>query len=106
MKSFKNDKLTRAYIAFAMFFADRKTDMLVNTLRGIEKDIKGKTDTDKGIWFRFFKNDTGATTIADLENTFKKDGGLPGGTIEKNKEYMYESISFAVIDLTLEMYYS
>jgi hypothetical protein len=100
MKTITNKRLViAAYIAFAEFVARPDLQSLLTKLVLIEKQIQGGRKTDKGLWFRFFKNDTGATTIADIQNTFLFDH-------LRNQEYYLECINIALNEISLELYYS
>lgn len=60
---------------------------LIYGLTEIEKDLKQDKNTLKGLWFRFFTGDTGATTVMDIYR------GLEGSTNDKYyKECMQLSI--------------
>ena len=101
MKTITNKILIiKAYIAFAEFVVKPENFLsLITKLELIEKEIKQGKDTDKGLWFRFFENDTAATTINDLRHTFEID------TL-RNKEYMIENICIALNEISLQLYYS
>lgn len=45
---------------------DIKESDLINKLSSIELELKGRKRTNKGLWFRFYNNDTGATTINNI----------------------------------------
>ena len=69
-------------------------DTLVSHLN-LKKPSKGKA-----IWFRFFKNDTGATTVNDIKRMLK----LPA--THENYKYIIECMEIAVKDKSLQLYYS
>lgn len=61
---------------------------LINELYKLEIDLTDLDDIgDKGLWFRFFKSDNLATTIANLQ----KDIDCP-----TNKENVLESLKMAI----------
>lgn len=56
---------------FQSFLAGKINETeLINGLTEIETHLKQDKSTLKGLWFKFFQGDTGATTIRDLENDF------------------------------------
>ena len=100
----------KAYIAFAEFVAKPENlNSLITKLELIEKEIKRGKNTDKGLWFRFFKGDTAATTIDNLKDTFEIETPMyisSTSTAKKNKEYMIENICIALNEVSLQLYYS
>jgi hypothetical protein len=107
MKTITNKILIiKAYIAFAEFVVKPENFLsLITKLELIEKEIKQGKDTDKGLWFRFFENDTAATTINDLRHTFEIESSKYS-TAHRNKEYMIENICIALNEISLQLYYS
>ena len=67
----RNYKKYRSVVLFSFhsFLAGEKTKTeLINILVAIENELKNNRRTEKGLWFRFFNNDTGATTIRNIEH--------------------------------------
>ena len=67
----RNYKKYRSVVLFSFhsFLAGEKTKTeLINILTDIENELKNNRRTEKGLWFRFFNNDTGATTIRNIEH--------------------------------------
>jgi hypothetical protein len=66
---------------------------LIVYLKAIETDLKAtyKYPKDKGIWFRFFGNDTGATTLNDIQRD------LSLYPTHKNYTYMIQCFDIAII---------
>lgn len=99
--------VAQAYIAFTRFIYNKifEIDHLVVFLKGIEADLikeeieKTNDLTEKGLWFRFSKDDTAVTTIQDLENTFKNDN-------KNNKNFYIALIGEALNHQTLEIHFS
>lgn len=61
---------------------------LKTELYKLEIDLTDLDNIDnKDLWFRFFKGDTLATTIADLDNLLKSN---------KNKKYALENLKMAI----------
>ena len=66
MRNYKKYRSTVISL-FQSFLAGKidKTDFLFS-LSEIETKLKGDVISKKGLWFKFFKGDTGATTVWDL----------------------------------------
>ena len=67
----RNYKKYRSVVLFSFhsFLAGEKTKTeFINILVAIENELKNNRRTEKGLWFRFFNNDTGATTIRNIEH--------------------------------------
>ena len=67
----RNYKKYRSVVLFSFhsFLAGEKTKTeLIDKLIAIERELKDGAYTQKGLWFRFFNNDTGATTIRNIEH--------------------------------------
>lgn len=47
---------------------------LIHSLTQIDNELKQNRNTLKGLWFKFSKDDTGATTIYDFESGLEKYG--------------------------------
>jgi acetylornithine deacetylase/succinyl-diaminopimelate desuccinylase-like protein len=77
----------------------------INQLELIEKDLKKGKKTDKGLWFRFFKNDTGATTIQNISSTLNVEC-YKGSTDYRNKESLLECVMIALTEISLEVNFS
>jgi len=74
-------------------------DQFIKKLRAIENKFNTKT---KSVWFRFFSNDTAATTVSDIErdlNTIKN-------CFQDNRQYILDKIEIAVTENSLQVYYS
>lgn len=78
-------------------------DTLLSKLKEVEdyhREEIGDHDSDKHIWFRFFKGDTMVTTLKNLENDLSSHLSI------KNHQFMMELMKDAVNDASLEVYYS
>ena len=67
----RNYKKYRSVVLFAFhsFLTGEKTKTeLIDNLIAIERELKDGAYTQKGLWFRFFNGDTGATTIRNIVN--------------------------------------
>ena len=68
MRNYKKYRST-VITSFQSFLAGEKTKTeLIDDLVSIERKLKNGAYTTKGLWFRFFNGDTGATTIRNIEN--------------------------------------
>lgn len=94
----KKEIVIDAYIAFAMFVGNNDHKSLVVKLELIEKQLKKGKNTDKTLWFRFFKGDTAATDINNIKYSFDRK--------DQNREYYFENICQCVFDQSLEIYFS
>ena len=89
----------RAMEAFHKFLKNMDEDELISNLCSIQshyrswRSIRG---TDRHIWFRFFKGDTGAWTINDIMHDLKNT----------NKTYLLENMQICVDTGEVEVYYS
>lgn len=77
-------------------------ELLINELKRIEKHAKDTIGgKDCNIWFRFFSNDTGATTIADIERDLQS---------YVNRKYRLECMEICTKDIDpnneLRVFYS
>lgn len=71
---------------------------LILSLMNIENQLKRKRKlTNKELWFKFFNDDTGATTIYDLQ----RDLNNP-----TNRDYTIENIKHAIENKSLQVYFS
>ncbi len=67
--------------------------------RKIRKAIKQK-DIHKGIWWRFFNNDTGANTISDMEIHLNNPR-------HENYKYVLDCMEFSINDPSgVQIYFS
>ena len=59
---------------FQSFLAGKieKRELIFN-LSEIDRELRKNPKTLKGLWFKFFKDDTGATTITNLNNELRND---------------------------------
>lgn len=68
MRNYKKYRV-RIISLFQSFLQDEiKGSDLINELSTIELEIKDGKKTLKGLWFRFFKGDTMATSIHNIDN--------------------------------------
>ena len=84
---------------FQSFLAEKITiEELLTTLTAIERNLKnGVIHTEKGLWFKFFKGDTGATTIQNIRKWLH----------DFNKESLMEDFKIAIENPKgLQIYYS
>jgi hypothetical protein len=94
MKTITNKKMiNKAYIAFAIFSQSHELNNFITDLKSIELEIK-KTNTNKNLWFRFFKGDTSATTIQNLIDTYLFDNS-------KNQTFISDCINIALQNVSL-----
>jgi hypothetical protein len=102
MKKEPKDLIQYHYKAMSAFFDFLKTEdeeTLMSDLYSIERHYKswnGIQKTNKNLWFRFFKDDTAATTIADI----KRDLNSP------NKKYIMECMQISYDTAEIEVYFS
>ena len=86
-------------IFHAFYHKNITEETFIKELRRIEKRTK---DGYKTIWFRFFNNDTGATTVHNIErdlNTLKN-------CYQNNRQYMLDKIEIAVTEDSLKINFS
>jgi hypothetical protein len=84
---------------FQSFLAGKieKRELIFN-LSEIDREIKKNPKTLKGLWFKFFKDDTGATTIHDLYCNIDS---------RVNQSYIFECMQIAIDNPKgLQIYYS
>lgn len=75
-------------------------EVLISALEAIEYNIDPKRSkiSDKGLWFKFYKGDTGVTTLKDLYNDIGSS---------KNNVYIQKCIKTAIDNPKgLEIHYS
>ena len=71
---------------------------LIFNLSEIDKEIRKNPKTLKGLWFKFFKDDTGATAIHDLYCNLDS---------RVNQSYILECMQIAIDNPKgLQIYYS
>ena len=91
---------TKIFEVFVNFYNQKiNEDQFIKKLHAIENKYNTKT---KGIWFRFFGNDTAATTVKNIErdlNTIKN-------CYQNNRQYMLENIEIAVTENSLQINFS
>jgi hypothetical protein len=95
----KQDITIKAYIYFSEFLIDRDLKRLVSNFENLENEIKGNKASNKSLWFKFFKDDTLAATIHDIEYDFT-------GQHASNMIMHLLRIRGAVNNLTLRVFYS
>ena len=89
-------------IGFLVFFLNHgeNEEILIAQLRNLECKIREEiflgVKDDKGLWLRFSKDDTLATTINDIERDLKTF----------NRETLLESFKLAVENNYIEIYFS
>jgi len=74
-------------------------EQLIKRLRAVENKTRSG---QKSIWFRFFKNDTAATTVESIERDLNT---LPN-CFQNNRQYIKESIEIAVNENSLQINFS
>lgn len=91
---------TKIFEVFVNFYNKKLTEeQFIKKLYAIENKYNTKTKT---VWFRFFSNDTAATSVRDIErdlNTLKN-------CFQNNRQYMLENIEIAVLENSLQINYS
>ncbi len=82
-------------------FHNKKIDnwQLIKRLRAVENKTRSG---QKSIWFRFFKDDTLATTVNNIERDLNT---LPN-CYQKNRDHMLENIQIAVEENSLQINFS
>lgn len=82
-------------------FHNKKIDeqKFIKKLRTIENATKSG---HQSIWFRYFKNDTGATTVDSIERDLNT---LPN-CYQNNRKYCFECIEIAVEENSLQINFS
>ena len=97
----RNYKKYRSVVisSFSSFLAGEKTKTeLINILVAIENELENNKRTEKGLWFRFFNNDTGATLIRNIEHWLD---------CPTNRESIREDFKIAIDNPKgLQIYYS
>jgi hypothetical protein len=85
------------------FKQDKDEAKLITRLTAIGNKLKKQFGgKDKGIWFRFPSDSTGAETVRDIE----RDLGTPRNCYQRNREYMLERLESSVTEYDFEVYYS
>lgn len=84
---------------FKLFLAEKiSKEGLYNGLTCIENDLKQNRATLKSLWFKFFKDDTGATDISNIYNCMEYSA---------NDKYYKECMQIAIDNpKELQIYYS
>lgn len=85
---------------FQSFLAEKITiEELLTTLTAIERNLKnGVISTQKELWFKFFKGDTGATTVREIRSDLYSS---------VNSNYIKERMQLAIENpKELQIYYS
>jgi len=68
MRNYKSYR-SKVLDLFQSFLAQKiNKEELLTTLKAIEDNLKQGRRTEKGIWFRFYKDDCLATTISDIRS--------------------------------------
>lgn len=78
------------------------TSQLIHSLKKLESNEReaGNYKEDEGMWFRLFKNDTGATTINDLERLLRN-------TTHPNYEFTRDCMEIGTsLGSKVEIYFS
>lgn len=84
---------------FQSFLAEKiEKRELIFALTEIDKEIRENPKTLKGLWFKFFKDDTGATTITDLY--YSVDSRVNGNHIKERMQIAIDNPK------ELQIYYS
>lgn len=100
MRNYKKYRST-VLTLFADFLAEKETkSKLIYELIKIQRfDLQGQVNkTEKSMWFKFFKGDTGATTINDLSNYID---------CRTNREYIIDHMQIAIDNPKgFQIYYS
>jgi len=88
---------------FSDFLEDKMEVKLYRTLHEIEDNIReeivedaGYSDPEEGLWVRFFKNDTAATTLRDIRNDLNNS----------NRSYLEASMEICVETNEIQLYFS
>ena len=74
-------------------------EQFIKRLRAVENETRSG---QKSIWFRFFKNDTAATTVNNIERDLNT---LPN-CFQNNRQHMFECIEIAVNENSLQINFS
>jgi len=74
-------------------------EQFIKRLRAVENKTRSGQKT---IWFRFFGNDTAATTVSSIERDLNT---LPN-CFQNNRKYMHENIEIAVNENSLQINFS
>lgn len=98
MRNYKKYRSTVVDL-FSSFLAEKiEKRELIFALTEIDKEIRKNPKTLKGLWFKFFKGDTGATTITDLSKYID---------CSTNREHITDCMQIAVDNQKeLQIYYS
>ena len=96
-----NDLKLELTSVFNSFLLSLDLDKLLNQLNTVDRLMKKEYKSeDSNLWFRFFSNDTAATTIRDIKN----DLSLP--IKHRNFINLIECIEIAVEDKSLTINFS
>ena len=98
MKNLKQYHI-RTLDIFSKFLNNNDKDELISNLCQIQshyRSWRGILGTDRHIWFRFFKGDTGAWTINDIMHDLK----------DSNRTFLLECMQICVDKKEVEVYYS
>lgn len=74
-------------------------DQLIESLQDWEDKFKSK-DKNASLWFKFYREDTLATTIDDLNRNLN-----PSTSTNVNRKFMQERIRIAVDENSLQIYF-
>jgi hypothetical protein len=98
MRNYKKYRSTVVDL-FQSFLAEKiEKRELIFALTEIDKEIRKNPKTLKGLWFKFFKDDAGATTIADLYYDIDS---------KVNQSYIFECMQISIDNpKELQIYYS
>jgi hypothetical protein len=94
--------LSESYKIFSDFINEKiNTETMILKLKDIELEVKAEykySTLYKNIWFRFYKGDTAATTIRDIQ--------LQLQSTMRNQEHMIDKIEIAVNEKSLRVFFS
>lgn len=94
--------ISESYKIFSDFINEKiDTDTMLYKLKNLELQIKAEykySTLYKNIWFKFYKHDTAATTIRDIQ--------LDLQSTMCNQEHMIDKISISVNEKSLRVFFS
>lgn len=98
MRNYKKYRSTIISLFTSFLASEIEKRDLIYKLTEIDEELRENPKTLKGLWFKFFKDDTGATTIHDLYCNIDS---------RVNQSYVFEQMQIAVYNPKgLQIYYS
>jgi len=98
MRNYKQYRPRVVEVFNSFLKGETKEADLITTLSAIELNLKQGVRTEKQLWFKFFKGDTGATTVREIHSDLHSS---------VNCNYIKERMQLAIENSKgLQIYYS